>query len=130
MKELFQLFMGNLFKIGVGLAIFLCAYLSNMCFSLYNNIALLKEKWSWKKFLNGVAKAVAFLFGISLLCLSVTAIPFFADKVGWLIPAVYAEVFRDLAIVAVIFTVSSRYCFEAFITFKDILGYKEPEVDA
>lgn len=80
MKELLVLFLDNLCIIGVGMAIFICAFLSNMSFSIYRNISILHEGWSWEKFWEGITKAIAFLVGLTLLCLSVTAIPFFAEK--------------------------------------------------
>lgn len=108
------------------MAIFVCAFLSNMAFSLYENLSIKKEGWSWNKFWEGICKAVAFIVGLSLLCLSVTSIPFFADHIGWVIPQEYADVFSDLAIVFVILSVSCSYVLKAFNTFKDILNYKKP----
>ena len=129
MNELITLFFQNLIVIGIGMAIFVCAFLSNMAFSLYENLSIKKEGWSWNKFWEGIAKAVAFIVGLSLLCLSVTAIPYFADKIGWVIPKDYADVFSDLAIVFVILSVSCSYVLKAFNTFKDILNYKNPPVE-
>lgn len=125
MKELFDIFIQNLTLVGCGMAIFLCAYLANMCFSLYHNISQLEMKWDWKKFWDGVIKAVDFLVGLTLLCAAITALPFFANKVGWVIPDEYAEVFADIAIIAVILTVSCKYCIKAFNTFKEIIDFSE-----
>ena len=126
MKELLVLFLDNLCIIGVGMAIFICAFLSNMSFSVYRNISILHEGWSWEKFWKGITKAIAFLVGLTLLCLSVTAIPFFAERIGWVIPKEYAQAFSDLAIIGVILTVSASYALKAFGAFKEILNYEEP----
>ena len=78
--------LNNLVNIGWAMLIFLCAYLSNMSFSMYYNIKILLEPFSKDKLMNSGLKIAAFICGLTLLCLSVTTLPLFADMVGWAIP--------------------------------------------
>ena len=76
----------NLTNIGWAMLIFLCAYLSNVSFSLYYNIKILLEPFSKEKLINSGLKIAAFVCGLTLLCVAITTLPLFADMVGWEIP--------------------------------------------
>ena len=58
----------NLTNIGWAMLIFLCAYLSNVSFSLYYNIKVLLEPFSKEKLINSGLKIAAFVCGLTLLC--------------------------------------------------------------
>ena len=94
----------NLTNIGWAMLIFLCAYLSNVSFSLYYNIKVLLEPFSKEK-----------------LCVAITTLPLFADMVGWEIPAEYVDIFSNLVIIGAVLMVSCKYITEAFTKFKAIL---------
>ena len=86
--------LNNLTNIGWAMLIFLCAYLSNVAFSLYYNIKVLLEPFDRGKAINSALKVTAFVTGLTLLCLAVTTLPLFANMVGWDIPAEYADIFK------------------------------------
>ena len=46
---MFEIIIGNLIKIGYAMAIFLCAYLANVVFSLLYNIKIYCEPFSREK---------------------------------------------------------------------------------
>ena len=101
--------------------IFLCAYLSNVSFSLYYNIKILLEPFSKEKLINSGLKIAAFVCGLTLLCVAITTLPLFADMVGWEIPAEYVDIFSNLVIIGAVLMVSCKYITEAFTKFKAIL---------
>ena len=111
----------NLTNIGWAMLTFLCAYLSNVSFSLYYNIKILLEPFSKEKLINSGLKIAAFVCGLTLLCVAITTLPLFADMVGWEIPAEYVDIFSNLVIIGAVLMVSCKYITEAFTKFKAIL---------
>lgn len=122
---MFEAVLHNLVNIGWAMLIFLCAYLSNVAFSMYYNIKILLEPFDKEKIINSGLKVAAFVLGLTLLCTAITTLPLFADMVGWAIPADYADLFSDLVIIGAVLIVSCKYIVEAFTKFKAILDYKE-----
>ena len=118
--------LNNLTNIGWAMLIFLCAYLSNVAFSLNYNIKVLLEPFDRGKAINSALKVTAFVTGLTLLCLAVTTLPLFANMVGWDIPAEYADIFSDLVIIGAVLLVSCKYIVESFGKFKSILNSKIP----
>ena len=70
---------------------------------------------------------MAFIVGLTLLCLAITTLPLFADMIGWEIPAEYTDVFSNLVIIGVVLMVSCKYITEAFVKFKNILDYSKED---
>lgn len=117
--------LANLINVGWAMLIFLCAYLSNVAFSLYYNIKILLQPFSRDKAINSALKVAAFVVGLSLLCVSITTLPLYANQIGWTIPEEYSDLFADLIILGAVLAVSCKYILEAFTKFKRILDYKE-----
>lgn len=61
------------------------------------------------------------MVGLTLLCVSITTLPLYANQVGWAIPEEYADMFADLVIIGAVLIVSCKYIVEAFTKFKAIL---------
>lgn len=116
--------LNNLINIGWVMLIFLCAYLSNVAFSLYYNIKILLQPFDKQKMINSGLKVVTFVVGLTLLCVAITTLPIYADQLGWAIPEEYTEIFADLVIVGAVLMVSCKYIAEAFTKFKAILQVK------
>ena len=74
MEDFWQIVLANLQNVGIGLAIFVAAYLSNMSFGLYYNIKILGQEFEWSKILASVLKILAFGVGTCLLTLAISAI--------------------------------------------------------
>lgn len=111
----------NLTYVGIGAALFLAAYLSNMAFSLYYNIKILSEKFEKDKIIDSGLKVSAIIVGLVLLCISITSLPTFVDYIGLTIPQEYADIFSNLAILGLFVTSACKYVFEAYSKFKKIL---------
>lgn len=114
----------NLIDIGWAMLIFLAAYLANVAFSLYYNIRILLQPFDKNKAINSALKVAAFVVGLTLLCVSITALPLFAEQLGWAIPEEYTDIFADLVIVGAVLLVSCKYIKEAFTKFNAILQVK------
>lgn len=111
----------NLENAGWAMLIFLCAYVSNMAFGLYRNIKQLQQPFDKEKLINSGLKVVSIVVGLVLLVVGITALPAFADYVGWKIPEEYSKVFSDLAVISVCLVVSCKYFAEAIDKFTAIL---------
>lgn len=119
---MYQAVIANLVTIGWAMLIFLAAYLANVTFSLWYNIKLQKEQFSREKLITGCLKVLTFVVGLTLLCISVTTLPLFANEVGWAIPEEYSDLFADLVIIGAVLLVSCKYIKEAFTKFTAILN--------
>lgn len=119
---MYQAVIANLVTIGWAMLIFLAAYLANVTFSLWYNIKLQKEQFSREKLITGGLKVLTFVVGLTLMCISVTTLPLFANDVGWAIPAEYTDLFADLVIIGAVLLVSCKYIKEAFMKFTAILN--------
>ena len=104
----------NLIDIGWAMLIFLAAYLANVAFSLYYNIRILLRPFDKNKAINSALKVAAFVVGLTLLCVSITTLPLFAEQLGWAIPEEYTDIFADLVIVGAVLLVSCKYIKEFF----------------
>ena len=116
--------LNNLIDIGWAMLIFLAAYLANVAFSLYYNIRILLQPFDKEKAINSALKVAAFVVGLTLLCVSITTLPLFAEQLGWAIPEEYTDIFADLVIVGAVLLVSCKYIMEAFTKFNASLQAK------
>lgn len=115
----------NLQNTGIGIILFVLAYASNMCFSLYYNIKILNQKFDKQKLIDSGLKVAAFGLGTALLVIAITTLPLFADRVGYEIPAEYEELLSSVTILAVFIISTCKYALEAFTKMKFILSSKE-----
>ena len=111
----------NLENAGWAMFIFLCAYVSNMAFGLYRNIKQLQQPFDKERLINSGLKVASIVVGLVLLVAGITALPAFADYVGWKIPEEYSKVFSDLAVISVCLVVSCKYFAESIGKFTAIL---------
>lgn len=121
---MWDIVLSNLINVGYGVALFIAAYLSNMLFSLWYNIKILLEPFDLIKLKNSGLKILCFGVGLSLLSLTISTLPEFANTVGWEIPEELKEVFADLAIIGVFLLATSKYLLEAWNKMKAILFSK------
>ncbi len=75
-----------------------------------------------KKLIASGLKILVFVVGLTLLCTAITALPIFANEVGWAIPDEYTDIFADLVIIGAVLLVSCKYIKEAFTKFVAILN--------
>lgn len=129
MNDLVQIIISNLQNVGIGVLLFIVAYVSNMALSLYYNIKVLNEAFDKAKLINSALKIAAFAIGTALLCIGVTTIPAFASHVGFEIPEEYSTVFQDLAILSVFIISSCKYLLEAYQKFSAILKTSKASVE-
>lgn len=125
MNELLSNMLIALEYAGIGIVLFLFAYSSNMCFSIYYNIKILGQPWNKDKIKDSGFKILTFGVGTLLMTIATVGIPEFANVVGIELPQEYIEVFGTLAIAGTFIVCSCKYILEAFSKFKKILGSGE-----
>lgn len=112
----------NLISVGIGLAIFIMAYVSNMCFSTYYNVRVLGEQFELSKLKMSGLKIATFGLGTALLTMAITLILPWANQNGLNIPEEYAEVIATVTILGVCLTGSLKYILEAVTKMGKILN--------
>lgn len=128
MNEILKSILANLENVGWAMLIFCSAYASNMAFSLYYNIKLMGQAFDYKRIINSCIKVSSIVLGLAFLVVATTALPAFANYVGWTIPDEYVEVFDSLAILSVCLVVSCKYILEAAKKFNAILSESKTDI--
>lgn len=119
---MFEAILANLQNTLYAMIIFLCAYFANMLFGTWYNVKIRNQPFDRQRILTSILKILVFVVGLALLVISITALPIFADQVGWAIPPDYQDVFADLVIIAAVLTVSIKYITEALAKLIAILN--------
>ena len=124
-----QAVLDSLQNVGIGLGLYLMAYIANMLFSTYYNIKMCGWSFDKTKFFNSILKAIVFIVGVAFLVTAITALPMFADVVGFTIPDEYLDVFSTLVIISIPLGAAIYYIKEAFLKMKNILLGNIDEAD-
>lgn len=111
----------NLLNAGWCMAIFLCAYGSNMAFSIFYNTKILNEKFSFVKIFDSVTKIISVAVGTILLLVGVTMLPIFANYINWEIPEEFRNAISSILSFSACLYISCRYFIEAFEKLQKIL---------
>lgn len=82
MDILIGMVLDNLKNIGFAVSLLAVFMLSNMAFSLWYNIKIVKEKFQIKKLIEGLFKIISFSIGLALLTIGITLIPTYITYIG------------------------------------------------
>lgn len=119
----------NLQNAGIGLLLFILAYASNMCFSIYYNIKMLNQEFDKQRIIDSGFKILTFGLGTILLVVAITSLPLFATQVGYVIPSEYEELLSNLTILAVFIIATCKYGLEALTKLRLILFSDSKKVE-
>lgn len=119
---MFEAIRANLQNTLCAMVIFLCAYFANMLFGTWYNVKIRNQPFERQRILTSMVKILVFVVGLALLVISITALPIFANQVGWAIPPDYQDVFANIVIIAAVLTVSIKYIREALAKLNAILN--------
>lgn len=112
----------NLEKVGFGVAIFLGAYLSNICLGIWRNVKIEGYEFDWKMIGQSALKFVVLGLGISLMSIVVSVLPEYMTYVGIDIADEAMQVMDGIVIVTAFVTAACKYVKDAFQKLKDILS--------
>ena len=122
MNGIYALVLDNLEKVGIGVVIFLGAYLANIIFGVWNNVKIEGYEFNWRLIGNSIVKFIVLGVGIALLTVLVSLIPMYAQYVGIEIEAETLSIIDSLVIVGGFLTATIRYVKDSLNKLSNILG--------
>ena len=120
--DIITLVLLNLEKVGFGVAIFLGAYLSNICLGIWRNVKIEGYEFDWKMIGQSVLKFIVLGLGISLMSIVVSVLPEYMTYVGIDIADETMQVMDGIVIVTAFVTAACKYVKDAFQKLKDNLS--------
>lgn len=122
MDNILILILTNLEKIGVGIGLFLGAYLANMGLGVWKNVKIDGSAFDWSLIRQSIVKFIVLILSIALLSIVVSVIPAYATYVGIEISQEVLETIDALVIIGAFLTATLRYTGDAIVKLKTILG--------
>lgn len=120
--DIITLVLLNLEKVGFGVAIFLGAYLSNICLGIWRNVKIEGYEFDWKMIGQSALKFIVLGLGISLMSIVVSVLPEYMTYMGIDIADETMQVIDGIVIVTAFVTAACKYVKDAFQKLKDILS--------
>lgn len=120
--DIMAIVINNLEKVGMGVALFLGAYLSNMCLGAWRNVKIEGYDFDWKLIAQSAVKFVVLGVGIGLMATVVSLLPEYMTYVGIDITDETMQVLDSLVIITAFVGASCKYVKDAYEKLKDILG--------
>ena len=122
MNNILILILTNLEKIGVGIGLFMGAYLANMGLGVWKNVKIDGSTFDWTLIKKSIVKFIVLILSIALLSIVVSVIPAYATYVGVEISQEVLETIDALVIIGAFLTATVRYVGDAVSQLKTILG--------
>ena len=108
-----QIILMNLEKVGIGICLFLGAYLSNMGLGAWKSIKIDGLTFDWSKIRQSISKFVVLILSIALLSIVVSTIPAYATYVGIEIDADTMSTIDSLVIIGSFLYATVKYAKDA-----------------
>lgn len=120
--DMMNIIIANLEKVGIGVALFMGAYVSNMCLGAWRNVKIEGYDFDWKLIAQSVVKFIVLGIGISLMSIVVSILPVYMEYVGIDITDETMQVIDSLVIITAFVVACVKYIREAYEKLKDILS--------
>ena len=122
MNALMSIVIANLEKVGIGVLLFLGAYLSNICLGVWRNVKIEGYDFDWKLIAQSAVKFVVLGVGIGLMSIVVSVLPEYMTYVGIVIEDETMNVLDSIVIITAFVMACGRYVKDAYSKLKEILG--------
>lgn len=122
MNDIITLVLTNLEKVGIGVALFLGAYLANIGLGAWKNVKVEGYEFDWKLIRQSILKFFVLILSLGLLSVVMSVIPAYATYIGIEIGAETMETIDSLVVVGAFLTATVRYITDAVSKLKTILG--------
>lgn len=122
MNDIFTLVLVNLEKVGIGVCLFLGAYIANIILGAWKNVKIDGATFDWKLISQSLVKFVVLGLGVGLLSVVISIIPMYLTYIGIEIGAETMETVDSMVIISSFATATIKYIKEAVLKVKDILG--------
>lgn len=120
--DMINIVFANLEKVGIGVALFMGAYVSNMCLGAWRNVKIEGYDFDWKLILQSLVKFIVLGLGISIMSIVVSILPVYMEYVGVDIADETMQVLDSLVIITAFVVACVKYIREAYEKLKDILS--------
>lgn len=120
--DMMNIVLANLEKVGIGVALFMGAYVSNMCLGAWRNVKIEGYDFDWKLILQSLVKFIVLGLGISIMSIVVSILPVYMEYVGIDIADETMQVLDSLVIITAFVVACVKYVKEAYEKLKDILS--------
>lgn len=117
----------NLEKVGIGIGLFLGAYLANMFLGAWKNVKIDGSQFDWKLIGQSILKFIVLGIGIGLLSCVVSVLPAYATYISITIEQEVLDTIDSLIIIGAFMTATIRYIADAINKVKVILGVSTTE---
>ena len=122
MNALMSIVIANLEKVGIGVLLFLGAYLSNICLGVWRNVKIEGYDFDWKLIAQSAVKFVVLGVGIGLMSIVVSILPMYMTYVGIVIEDETMAVLDSIVIITAFVVACAKYVKDAYVKLKEILG--------
>lgn len=122
MNTLAVLIITNLEKVGIGIILFMSAYLSNMGLGAWKNVKINGSQFDWKLISKSIIKFLVLILSIGLLSIVTSVLPAYITYIGIEISNETMKTIDGLVIVGAFMTATIKYVSEAISKLKIILG--------
>ena len=122
MNALMSIVIDNLEKVGIGVLLFLGAYLSNICLGVWRNVKIEGYDFDWKLIAQSAVKFIVLGVGIGLMSIVVRILPMYMTYVGIVIEDETMAVLDSIVIITAFVVACGRYVKDAYGKLKEILG--------
>lgn len=120
--DIMTIVIANLEKVGIGVLLFLGAYLSNICLGIWRNVKIEGYDFDWKLIAQSAVKFVVLGIGIGLMSIVVSILPMYMTYVGIVIEDETMAVLDSIVIITAFVMACGRYVKDAYSKLKEILG--------
>lgn len=120
--DIMTIVVANLEKVGIGVLLFLGAYLSNICLGVWRNVKIEGYDFDWKLIAQSAVKFVVLGIGIGLMSIVVSVLPEYMTYVGIDVTDEAMQIFDSIVIITAFMTAAIKYVKDAYTKLKDILG--------
>ena len=121
MNALMSIVIANLEKVGIGVLLFLGAYLSNICLGVWRNVKIEGYDFDWKLIAQSAVKFVVLGVGIGLMSIVVSILPVYMTYVGIVIEDETMAVLDSIVIITAFVVACAKYVKDAYSKLKEIL---------
>lgn len=120
MDNLITLILTNLEKVGIGIALFMGAYLSNMGLGAWKNVKIDGSQFDWNLIKQSAVKFIVVGVSLTLLTMVVSVLPAYATYVGIEIGEETMQTIDSLVIVGAFLSASVKYITDSISKVKTI----------
>lgn len=125
MNDIIFIVIDNFEKVGIGVMLFIAAYLSNMGLGAWKSYQIDGFDFDWHLLINSAIKFLILAASISLLSIVVSVIPAYMNYIGIAFEESTIQAIDSIVIVSAFLTATVRYTVDAITKIKAILGVGE-----